>query len=650
MGNIVMEKHRLIGIIIFSIVIFIFMAWLFPDASGRLGKTIIDFLTLVFGIYLIPLFLFLIGISLLLIKKDYKPNILKALSFYFLSLLFLISIFIQIFNLQNYGKFVGRLSFSIYQYVGIGGYILLTLFFSFLGFLFYPSFDIFNKKKAVQKEEEIVLRKRKRNIEKVQTKEQAKSINISQKPAIKEFSIPLNILSYSAQKNDEENYEKVARSLEETLKSFKIEAKVKDWNIGPSVVRYNIAIPPGVRVSRILSLSNDLALALAVPSVRFEAPVPGESVIGVEIPRSKPVKVYLREILESDVFKKSVHPLTIALGKDLIGNIKVGNLAEMLHLLIAGTTGSGKSMFINSLILSLLYKNPPENLNLILIDPKRVELSMYNKLLGKYMRHKVVVEPKKAVYALRWAVSEMERRYEIFEKLEVRNIDEYKNLSQIEENLPYIVIIIDELNDLMMVAPKEIEDLICRIAQKARAAGMHLVVATQRPSTDVITGLIKANIPSRIAFAVSSQIDSRIILDDAGAEKLIGRGDMLFHPITSSHPIRLQAPYVEDKDIKNVVSYIVENFGNLNYDVINFEEKEEAEEKEFDGFEDPLLPKVIELLKGRKVISTSYIQRKFSIGYNRAARILDILEEKGYVASQGEGKPRRVLRGGDNIS
>jgi len=645
-----MEKHRLIGIIIFSIVIFIFMAWLFPDASGRLGKTIIDFLTLVFGIYLIPLFLFLIGISLLLIKKDYKPNILKALSFYFLSLLFLISIFIQIFNLQNYGKFVGRLSFSIYQYVGIGGYILLTLFFSFLGFLFYPSFDIFNKKKAVQKEEEIVLRKRKRNIEKVQTKEQAKFINISQKPAIKEFSIPLNILSYSAQKNDEENYEKVARSLEETLKSFKIEAKVKDWNIGPSVVRYNIAIPPGVRVSRILSLSNDLALALAVPSVRFEAPVPGESVIGVEIPRSKPVKVYLREILESDVFKKSVHPLTIALGKDLIGNIKVGNLAEMLHLLIAGTTGSGKSMFINSLILSLLYKNPPENLNLILIDPKRVELSMYNKLLGKYMRHKVVVEPKKAVYALRWAVSEMERRYEIFEKLEVRNIDEYKNLSQIEENLPYIIIIIDELNDLMMVAPKEIEDLICRIAQKARAAGMHLVVATQRPSTDVITGLIKANIPSRIAFAVSSQIDSRIILDDAGAEKLIGRGDMLFHPITSSHPIRLQAPYVEDKDIKNVVSYIVENFGNLNYDVINFEEKEEAEEKEFDGFEDPLLPKVIELLKGRKVISTSYIQRKFSIGYNRAARILDILEEKGYVASQGEGKPRRVLRGGDDIS
>jgi len=645
-----MEKHRLIGIIIFSIVIFIFMAWLFPEASGRLGKTIIDFLTLVFGIYLIPLFLFLIGISLLLIKKDYKPNILKALSFYFLSLLFLISIFIQIFNLQNYGKFVGRLSFSIYQYVGIGGYILLTLFFSFLGFLFYPSFDIFNKKKTVQKEEEIVLRKRKRNIEKVQTKELAKFINISQKPAIKEFSIPLNILSYSAQKNDEENYEKVARSLEETLKSFKIEAKVKDWNIGPSVVRYNIAIPPGVRVSRILSLSNDLALALAVPSVRFEAPVPGESVIGVEIPRSKPVKVYLKEILESDVFKKSVHPLTIALGKDLIGNIKVGNLAEMLHLLIAGTTGSGKSMFINSLILSLLYKNPPENLNLILIDPKRVELSMYNKLLGKYMRHKVVVEPKKAVYALRWAVSEMERRYEIFEKLEVRNIDEYKNLSQIEENLPYIVIIIDELNDLMMVAPKEIEDLICRIAQKARAAGMHLVVATQRPSTDVITGLIKANIPSRIAFAVSSQIDSRIILDDAGAEKLIGRGDMLFHPITSSHPIRLQAPYVEDKDIKNVVSYIVENFGNLNYDVINFEEKEEAEEKEFDGFEDPLLPKVIELLKGRKVISTSYIQRKFSIGYNRAARILDILEEKGYVASQGEGKPRRVLRGGDDIS
>ncbi|MGB9812000.1 MAG: FtsK/SpoIIIE domain-containing protein, partial [Dictyoglomus turgidum] len=276
-------------------------------------------------------------------------------------------------------------------------------------------------------------------------------------------------------------------------------------------------------------------------------------------------------------------------------------------------------------------------------------LSIYNKLVGRYLRHPVVTEPKKAVFALRWAVGEMERRYEIFERKEVRNIEEYKNLND-EENLPYIVIIIDELNDLMMTSPKEIEDLICRLAQKARAAGIHLVVATQRPSVDVITGLIKANIPSRIAFAVSSQIDSRIILDDGGAEKLIGKGDMLYHPITSSHPVRLQAPYVDEKDIKNVVNYILENTSELLMEPISLESLDKEEEKgEISDFNDPLLPQVIELLKGRKVISTSYIQRKFSIGYNRAARLLDTLEEKGYVASQGEGKPRKVLRGGDEV-
>ncbi|MFN3699859.1 MAG: DNA translocase FtsK, partial [Dictyoglomus sp.] len=349
--------------------------------------------------------------------------------------------------------------------------IISSFIFPFFKSLSKLSFALRKNEKSTKKEKRFSQKKDKVIQTKVEEKEK-KSVKIIEYRTQKfDFSIPTSLLSYSPSKTENEDYAQVAKNLEETLKSFKIDAKVKDWNIGPSVVRYNLSLAPGIRVSKILSLSNDIALALAVPSVRFEAPVPGKSVIGIEIPRSKPMKVYLRELLESDIFKTSIHPLTIALGKDLVGNIKVGNLSEMLHLLIAGTTGSGKSMFINSLVLSLLYKNTPTTLNFLMIDPKRVELSIYNKLLGRYLRHQVVNEPKKAIFALRWAIIEMEKRYELFEKYEVRNIEEFKNLGLATENLPYIVIIIDELNDLMMTSPKEIEDLICRLAQKARAAG-----------------------------------------------------------------------------------------------------------------------------------------------------------------------------------
>ncbi len=644
-----MHKEKLIGIFLLCINIFGLLSWIFPESSGVLGRSFVNFIKSFFGIYLVPFIVFEGFIIYYLLFKEIEKKKLIPLSSYFLSFLGIFSLFIKVLDLSQYQGQIGRLLLKLFPYIGFSGYIIFSFItFVIAVFLSSPLKDV-PKKRArnteVSKESQI---SQKRIVKKV-SKENFPITSPAEKKLKHDFSIPASILSYFQVKLENEDYEQMAKNLEETLKSFKIEAKVKDWNVGPSVIRYNIALSPGIRVSKVLSLSNDIALALAVPSVRFEAPVPGKSVIGVEIPRSKPVKVYLREILESDVFTESKHPLTFALGKDLIGNIKIANLSEILHLLIAGTTGSGKSMFINSLIISLLYKNTPETLNLLMIDPKRVELSIYNKLVGRYLRHPVVTEPKKAVFALRWAVGEMERRYEIFERNEVRNIEEYKNLND-KENLPYIVIIIDELNDLMMTSPKEVEDLICRLAQKARAAGIHLVVATQRPSVDVITGLIKANIPSRIAFAVSSQIDSRIILDDSGAEKLIGRGDMLYHPITSSHPIRLQAPYVDEKDIKNVVNYILENTSELLMESISLESLEKEEEREeISDFNDPLLLKVIELLKGRKVISTSYIQRKFSIGYNRAARLLDILEEKGYVASQGEGKPRKVLRGGDEV-
>jgi len=652
-----MEKRKLVGIFLICINIFGFLSWLFPESSGVLGRIFVDFLKNFFGIYLIP-FVVIQGLAIYyLLRGKILEKEFLALGLYLISLFSLFTVFIKFFNLYKYEGELGRLLLNIFPYIGFFGYIIFSIAtLTIAVFLLPPPKSKVSIKKEKNKKVNLDLETQKisdRSFEKTTkktSKENKQTTSYIERKTKLDFSIPTSILSYSAPSKAElEDYEQIAKNLEETLKSFKVDAKVQDWNIGPSVIRYNITLAPGTRVSKVLNLSNDIALALAVPSVRFEAPVPGKSVVGVEIPRRKPVKVYLREILESDAFIESKHPLTFALGKDLIGNIKVANLSEILHLLIAGTTGSGKSMFINALIISLLYKNTPETLNLLMIDPKRVELSIYNKLMGRYLRHPVVTEPKKAVFALKWAVGEMERRYEIFEKNEVRNIEEYKNLNE-KENLPYIVIIIDELNDLMMTSPKEIEDLICRLAQKARAAGIHLVVATQRPSVDVITGLIKANIPSRIAFAVSSQIDSRIILDDSGAEKLIGKGDMLYQPITSGHPIRLQAPYVDEKDIKNVVNYILENVPEISVEPISLESLEQEEEKEeISEFSDPLLPQVIELLKGRKIISTSYIQRKLSIGYNRAARLLDILEEKGYVASQGEGKPRKVLRGGDEI-
>ncbi|MGB9856695.1 MAG: DNA translocase FtsK [Dictyoglomaceae bacterium] len=641
-----MSKRVTISLILIFLNLFLILSWLLPQGGGTLGRFFVSFLKNIFGIYNF-LFLFLQGILVyFLLKTEFtKKEIISFISFA-LGIFILFSLILFIDNLQKYGG-----AFSIffkkifYTYLGIGGLLSLSLIFIVFSLYYSSLLKIefgFKKKEKPKKLEKA----RKEDIDlKTEKVVVSKEIEVLSK---KNFPPPLDLLPLGSTSNEEEDLDKIAKKIEDTFKNFKIDTKVEEYHVGPSVIRFDISLAPGIRVSKILSLSNDLALALAVPSIRFETPVPGKSLVGIEVPRKNPSKVYLREILESKAFQNTLYSLPIALGKDLAGKPQVGNLAEMLHLLIAGTTGSGKSMFINTLILSLLYKHNPNNLKFLMIDPKRVELSLYNRLYKKYLWYPVITEYHEASSVLRWAINEMERRYKIFVQEEVRNIDEYKNkeLNITKENLPYVIIIIDELNDLMMVAPKEVEDIICRLAQKARAAGIHLVVATQRPSVDVITGLIKANIPSRIAFAVSSQVDSRIILDDNGAEKLLGKGDMLYLPIMSTSPIRLQAPFIEEKDIKKVVNYLSDTFSDIDSSLsLDIVEKEKDIKEDFS--EDPLLPQVIELLEGRKIISTSYIQRRFRIGYNRAARILDILEEKGYVMSQGEGKPKKVIKGGD---
>ncbi|PMQ02286.1 MAG: cell division protein FtsK [Dictyoglomus sp. NZ13-RE01] len=643
-----------IGIIFFNL--FVILSWIFPQGGGKFGRVLVSFLKNTFGIYNLVFLLFESIIVYYLFKKEVKRKDIIALTSLFFSIFLFVSLFLFIDDLQRFGGFVSLfLKRFFYNYLGVSGILLLSLFLLFLSLYNFSLFSRAQIPKKIKRTKEVRREIGKPKVIKQETKEESYSANLqftTNKTDVqikKTFPPPLDLLSPNVgARDEEEDLEKLARKIEETLKNFKIESKVEEYHVGPSVIRFDISIAPGVRVSKILSLSNDLALALAVPSIRFETPVPGKSLVGIEVPRKKPSKVYLREILESKAFQNTNYSLPIALGKDLAGKPQVGNLADMLHLLIAGTTGSGKSMFINTLIISLLYKHEPYNLKFLMIDPKRVELSMYNRLYKKYLWYPVITEYSEASSVLKWAIYEMERRYKIFAEEEVRNIDEYNNkgLNKTRENLPYVVIIIDELNDLMMVAPKEIEDMICRLAQKARAGGIHLVVATQRPSVDVITGLIKANIPSRIAFAVSSQVDSRIIIDDNGAEKLLGKGDMLYLPIMSTTPIRLQAPFIEEMEIKKVVNYLSDIYSGLDSS-LNLDVTKKEEEKIDDLSEDPLLPQVIELLEGRKIISTSYIQRRFRIGYNRAARILDILEEKGYVASQGEGKPKKVLKGGD---
>ena len=444
-----------------------------------------------------------------------------------------------------------------------------------------------------------------------------------------------------------------ARKLVETLQSFSVKVQVLGVSRGPAVTRYELQPAAGVKVSRITGLADDIALSLAASGVRIEAPIPNKSAVGIEVPNRTVSAVPIREILESDAFQSASSRLTVALGKDIGGAASVADLAKMPHTLIAGATGSGKSVCINSLIVSILYKATPDEVRLLLVDPKMVELGVYNGI--PHLLVPVVTDPKKAAGALAWAVGEMLDRYQKFQESGVRDLKGYNRLAAAREDLapmPQIVIIIDELADLMMAAPNEVEDSICRLAQMARAAGMHLVIATQRPSVDVITGVIKANIPSRIAFAVSSQVDSRTILDSSGAEKLLGRGDMLYSPVGSSKPTRIQGCLVQDEEVERIVEFIKSSQLPQEYDqsIIDEIERQAVSEKKkssgsgggFDD-EDEMLPSAIEIAVEAGQISTSLLQRRLKLGYARAARIIDAMEQRGIVGPSEGSKPRQVL-------
>lgn len=461
---------------------------------------------------------------------------------------------------------------------------------------------------------------------------------------------PLSILKKANRPRNSKLPKEVAHNAEiliETLENFNVSAKIINTCQGPAVTRYELEPAPGVKVSKIVNLADDIALKLAATGVRIEAPIPGKAAIGIEIPNKDVSGVHLREVLETDEFQRSSSHLVVGLGKDIAGKPIFADLAKMPHLLVAGATGSGKSVCINTLISSILFRASPDEVKFILIDPKVVELSNYNGI--PHLMTPVVTDAKKAASALNWAVQEMERRYAFFAANGVRDIARYNEITK-EDKLPLLVIIIDELADLMMVAPVDVEDAICRLAQKARAAGIHLVLATQRPSVDVITGIIKANIPSRISFAVSSQIDSRTILDMSGAEKLLGKGDMLFYPVGIPKPLRVQGAFISDSEVEELVNYIKRN-GEPEYNdqITNCETDTTKASNDTDKHQDELLEDAIRMVLETGQASVSMLQRKFRIGYTRAARLIDYMEEMKIVGPNVGSKARDILMTSEQV-
>ncbi len=499
-------------------------------------------------------------------------------------------------------------------------------------------------------------------VERKQIKEELPKELVKEVHTVKEYVFPpLSLLHQENNVKNEDVSEEMrstAIKLVETLRSFKVRTRIIDVSRGPSITRYELAPEEGVRVRTIANLVDDIALNLATTGVRIEAPIPGKAAVGIEVPNKNVSTVYLKELLDTQQFKQAKSRVTVALGMDVAGTPIFLDIAKMPHLLIAGATGMGKSVCINSMIVSLLYKATPDEVKLILIDPKKVELSIYNGL--PHLLVPVVTDPKKAAGSLHWAVTEMDRRFELIEEVGVRDVASYNRITKQDpekEFLPQIVIVIDELADLMMTAPKDVEESICRLAQKARAAGMHIVIGTQRPSVDVVTGLIKANVPSRIAFTMASQVDSRTIIDIAGAEKLIGRGDMLYAPVGFSKPARVQGSFVSESEIEKIIDFIKTNSGVSSYDanVIESIEKEAAKCGEGKGGHggdgdvsgdddgDPLFRAAVELAVESGKISTSLLQRRLSVGYGRAAKLIDKMEQKGIVSAPEGQKPRTVL-------
>lgn len=691
------HNREILGVIflLFSILSIIS---LFNNKTGIVGiilkKTYFSLMG--FGGYIFPLVILVIGILLLMNKLSVNGNIR---SFYLLVLFLCVVTLLDIsyvkeikfadrfsmaLNLSKSG-FGGGIIGSLFGYVllklfgSVGSYIVIT-FIGLISVLLFTEIkiaDVLDKLKTKLKskkikhispnsktvsdqvefqqtnflpdKEEVIIKEynSKSNANSQKNVESFNNLKVDNKNLYSNFVLPPLDLLNDVEKKQTYDFRKEviqnAKKIEETMRNFGIDSKIVEINRGPTITCYELEPAPGVKVSRIVNLSNDLALSLAASDIRIVAPIPGKSAVGIEVPNKVKDNVTLKEILQSEEYQTLDSNIPLSLGKDITGKTIISSIDKMPHLLIAGATGSGKSVCINTIIMSILFKAHPDDVKLLLIDPKVVELNVYNGI--PHLLIPVVTDPKKAAIALNWAVTEMERRYKLFANNNVRDIKSYnlKFSNKPEEKLPNIVIIIDELADLMMVAAKEIEDYICRLAQMARAAGMYLIIATQRPSVDVITGTIKANIPSRISFAVSSQIDSRTILDMSGAEKLLGKGDMLFSPSHLSKPVRVQGAFVSDEEVKRVVDFLKsQNTAEYDEEVISTIENE-MKSNDLTNDVDVLLPDAISIVVEEGQASISMLQRRLKIGYARAARIIDQMEERGIVSGYEGSKPRKVL-------
>lgn len=698
-------KNETISIIIIAFSILYILAFIFTDKMGIVGKIIFQTTTRFIGLgaYIFPILFLFLGILILFNYKPPNPyHRLFGISFLFI--IFLAFIHLRLLLLDNSyllamkGAGGGLLGYyfanSLYLYFGTTGAYLVLISLSLISALFVTEVSYFYIFGNLEKKIKVILnniynilkkigvkispklrRKEVPGYQEYETDEIPKKIfkikrttkkekkleeeiifdrdyqEPKQEPEVDRYQVPpLSLLSdsYAEEKTDTKlNIEENVKILESTFTNFGIDAKVIGVIQGPTVTRYEIHPAPGVKISKITNLSNDIALSFAVASVRIEAPIPGKNAVGIEVPNRKRVNVYLKEILQSSEFQNGKYKLPIALGIDIGGKPIIANLTELPHLLIAGATGSGKSVCINNIILSILFKLNPKAVKFIMIDPKRVELNVYNGI--PHLLIPIITDASQAIKVLNWAISEMEKRFKIFAEAGVRNLDGYneyvRNINNDTETLPYIIIVIDELADLMLSSPVKAEESLCRLAQMTRATGIHLIIATQRPSVDIITGSIKVNFPSRIAFAVSTQVDSRTILDINGAEKLLGNGDMLFSPVGVSKPIRAQGAFVVEKEIRNVVSYLMEHSPSPEYEqeVLEYKksknmlrDKDEEEEDEF--FND-----AVSIIINSKQASISILQRKLRIGYTRAARLIDVMEKRGIVGPYDGRNPRKIL-------
>lgn len=687
------------AIVFFAIAIFLILAAF--SKAGIVGEKIYVSAKYLFGVgyFLFPILFFLLCFASIKSFRKKFPLAKIIVSFlFFLAALGLTDILISA-QAGLIGSLISRSLVSLFDFyfssvflAAIAVISLLVVFetelklesFSFLGKLFrhkkpvYDDVEALAEKYAVQPEEDGETEKNETEKEKWDTDktETEKLENGEFMISPKEWRAiakpytppPLSILERDKGKPGVGDIKANANMIKRTLQNFGIIVEMDEVSIGPSVTRYALKPAEGVKLSRIVTLQNDLSLALAAHPIRIEAPIPGRSLVGIEIPNNTKTIVGLATLFSAEEFVRSEKPLLVSLGKSVSGSCHFGNLGKMPHLLIAGATGSGKSVTIHGLIASLLYRNGPENLKFILIDPKRVELTLYNKI--PHLLTPVITDAKKSILALRWAAKEMERRYEILEAESVRDIDSYhKNIlspelkklaskkntdneKEIPDLMPYIVIIIDELADIMSTYPRELEAAVVRLAQMSRATGIHLILSTQRPSVNVITGLIKANIPARVALQVSSQVDSRTILDGSGAEKLLGAGDMLYLGGEMSKPLRLQSPFISETEVKEIVKYLVENYRDEVPNEINLTEPAGAKtvfdggslggEENF-GDEDELYEQAREEVIRAGKASTSYLQRKLRVGYARAARLIDILEERGVIGPGDGARPREVI-------